>query len=101
MTESDERLAALKSDAAKVMDELGLLTRRLAEVGKMKASELGGETVSDLAAQLEMIKGRMAALAGDSRQTIGDLDKSVRTNPYIYILCALGLGMLLGKARRP
>jgi ElaB/YqjD/DUF883 family membrane-anchored ribosome-binding protein len=101
MAETDERVRALREDAAKVMDELGELSKRLAQVGKSKAEELGGDAVADLAKQLETLRSRVTTLTGEGKATLAELDKSVRANPYVYIMCALGLGMLLGKARRP
>lgn len=101
MSEGDERIRALKDDAAKVMDELGDLSRRLGQLGKSKAEELGGETVADLARQLEAIRGRVTSLTGEGKATLAELDRNVRANPYVFIMCALGLGLLLGKARRP
>ncbi len=101
MVDSDERIRALKEDASKVLDELGELTRRLGQVGKAKAGELGSETVADLARQLESLRTRVTSLTGEGKATLAELDRSVRANPYVYIMCALGLGMLLGKSRRP
>ncbi len=97
----NERLQAMKSDASAVMAELTELSRKLKEIGKTHAGEIKEETLSELHKQLGNIQQRVGALAGDSKETIAALDKSVRANPYLWIAGALGLGLLLGKARRP
>ena len=101
MSTQAERVAALKADAAKVMEDLGTLTKTLADLGKGKADDLSAETIAGMEKQLRAIQDRATTVVGEGRKSLQDLDQSVRANPYIYILGALGLGMLLGKARRP
>jgi len=98
---ADERIRALKDDASKMMDELADLSKKLGEVGKAKAGEIGAEAVGDIKEHMEMLQKRLASLSKEGRTAIAQLDESVRANPYVYIIAALGLGWLLGKARRP
>jgi ElaB/YqjD/DUF883 family membrane-anchored ribosome-binding protein len=97
----DPRVRALLDDTSKVMEELSGLSRKLTDLGKTKVGELSGEAVAGLQDQFKSIQQRVLEISGESRKTLTDLDRSVRANPYVYILCALGLGMLLGKGRRP
>jgi ElaB/YqjD/DUF883 family membrane-anchored ribosome-binding protein len=100
MDPAKERLKGLESDAAKMMQDLGQLSAKLKDIGKAKAGELSEEALAQLSEQIAALQGRVQTLGTDSKQLMDQIDKSVRANPYLYIAGALGLGVLLGKARR-
>ncbi len=95
-----DRVQAIEADAEKMMQDLSALSAKLKAVGKAKAEELSSDAVSALNDQLKTLQDKLGGLTKDSEQIIGQLDKSVRANPYLYIAGALGLGLLLGKILR-
>lgn len=95
-----DRVQTLQADAARMLDDLSVLSAKLKDVGKAKAEELSGEAVAELNDQLKALREKMSTLSQDSEQILAQIDKSVRANPYLYIAGALGVGLLLGKALR-
>jgi ElaB/YqjD/DUF883 family membrane-anchored ribosome-binding protein len=92
-------IKSLEKDAAALMAELSRLSEKL-----KAAASAGADTAqagaSALADELRTLESRVSVLSSESRKALTQLDQSVRTNPYLYILGALGLGFLLGKAKR-
>ncbi len=95
-----ERVQTLQADAARMLDDLSVLSSKLKDVGKAKAEELGNEAVAQLNDQLKTLQEKLSSLSKDSEQVLAQVDKSVRASPYLYIVGALGLGVLLGKLLR-
>ncbi len=95
-----ERVQTLQADAARMLDDLSELSAKLKDVGKAKAEELGNEAVAQWNEQLKTLQEKLSSLSKDSEQALAQVDKSVRANPYLYIIGALGLGLLLGKVLR-
>lgn len=90
----------LQADAGKLMQELAGLSARLKAAGESAAGAAAGGDVSGASDQLNAIRERLSSLSADSQQTLQQLDRSVRANPYLWIIGALGLGWLLGKVTR-
>lgn len=97
----DPRIRALKDDTSKVLDDISSLSHTIAKFGATKAEDLSEDAVAALQKQLAAIRNRVSDIADESSKAFAQLDKNVRANPYVFILCALGLGFLLGKVRRP
>jgi ElaB/YqjD/DUF883 family membrane-anchored ribosome-binding protein len=105
MTKSTDGNAAaasvktLEKDAATLMAELSRITEKLKTAAGAGAAtaEAGAAALAD---ELKALESRISLLSAESKKALTQLDQSVRTNPYLYILGALGLGFLLGKARR-
>ena len=93
-------VAGLQADAIKMMGELSALSTRLRDASQQTAEGLGDEAVAQLNEQLSAIQDRLKTMTADSEKVLGQLDKSIRANPYVYLVGALGLGVLLGKALR-
>jgi ElaB/YqjD/DUF883 family membrane-anchored ribosome-binding protein len=92
-----ERVESLQADASRVLREISDLSAKLRDVSKEKMAEVSDETVSLLKQSLADLEERAASLNIEGRKLLGELDKKVRANPYMFILGALGLGVLLGK----
>lgn len=97
---SQDRVKSLQKDASRVLQEISDLSSKLREVGASKLEEVSSETVAILQRQLAELEAKTAGLNIEGRKILGNLDKSVKANPYLYILGALGLGLLLGKSIR-
>ena len=90
----------LEADAAKMMKELDGLVGKIRELGKTKPDELKDAAVTALTDQMKALQQKLGNLTEEHKETLGKIDKSVRANPYLFILGALGIGLLLGKAMR-
>ncbi|MCX6110522.1 MAG: hypothetical protein NTZ90_13070 [Proteobacteria bacterium] len=98
---ADPRILSLMNDTAIMMDELSRLSRKLGELGKEQEDNRNGhDVVAELQDHFRAFSERMKDFSEESRRTISGLDNNVHSNPYVFILCALGLGFLLGKAMR-
>lgn len=92
-----DRVAALQEDATRVLREISDLSAKLRAIGKEKMTEVSDETVTLLKQSLADLEEKAATLNLESRKMLEGLDKKVRANPYMFILGALGIGVLLGK----
>ena len=100
-TSGDPRIQTLIDDTALMMDELARLSRKLGDLGQANGeSSNEHDMVGDLQEQFRAFQERIKGFSQESRKTVIGLDNNIRANPYIFILCALGLGFLLGKAMR-
>lgn len=97
---AQDRVKALQKDASRVLQEISELSAKLREVGTSKIEEVSSETVAILQKQLADLEATTATLNVEGKKILGNLDKSVKANPYLWILGALGLGLLLGKLVR-
>ena len=97
MSQTKDKVTALQQDASRVLKEISELSVRLREVGKEKMGEVSDDTVSMLKKQLSALQAQASNISEESKELLKSVDKSVRANPYTYILGALGLGLLLGK----
>ena len=100
MSQTQDKIGALQQDASRVLKEISELSSRLREVGKEKLSEVSDDTVSLLKNQLSALQKQASNISEDSKELFASIDKSVRANPYTFIIGALGLGFLLGKLFR-
>lgn len=100
MSQTQDKVSALQQDASRVLKEISELSARLREVGKEKISEVSEDTVSLLKNQLSALQAQASNISEESKELLAKLDKNVRTNPYTYIIAALGIGVLLGKLFR-
>lgn len=94
------KIAGLEADAAKMMSELDGLVGKLKELGKTDPNELKDAATEALTEQFKALQKKLGELTADHQETIAMLDKNVKAHPYMFILGALGLGILLGKAMR-
>ena len=93
-------VAGLEADAAKMMSELDGLMSKIRDLGNAKPGEVKEAAAAALKEQMRALQDKLGTLAKDHEETLAKIDKSVRANPYLYIVGALGLGVLLGKATR-
>lgn len=93
-------IAGLEADATTMMKELDGLVGKIKELSKVKPDEIKDATVAALNEQMKSLQEKFGTLTEDHKETIDKIDKTVRANPYMFILGALGLGVLLGKAMR-
>lgn len=90
----------LKRDASQVLDNLTDLSRRLAEAGRERTCELAKDVSEHLEEDLEKLRQKLDVL-NKELQTLGkSVDSHVRSNPYLYVMGALGAGAILGKIFR-
>ena len=95
-----DRLRSLEADASRVMKDLSDLSAKLRETASSGAGAFDEKTVTDLSERLAGLQQRASSIASEGQKTLASIDKSVRANPYLWILGALGLGVLLGKVTR-
>lgn len=101
-TPVNNQVQGIEHEARKLKGDLEDLLNKIKNIScndgaKNKISE---ESTRQLNHQLELVKKNIERLSHESEETIKKLDKSVKNNPYVYILGAIGLGFLLGKAWR-
>jgi ElaB/YqjD/DUF883 family membrane-anchored ribosome-binding protein len=90
----------LEADATKMMKELDGLVGKIKELGAAKPDEMRDAAMKSLSDQLKSLQDRLGAFREENKETLAKIDQSVKANPYLYILGALGIGVLLGKAMR-
>lgn len=95
--DSREQMESLQEDASRVLREITDLSAKLRDVGKSKLTEVSDDTIDMLRQSLAELEEKASTLRGESKRLLGDIDDRVRANPYLFILGALGLGVLLGK----
>ena len=98
--QAKKTLQDLEQNAAAMMEELSKITSKIKDVTKEKVDEVSQDVVDQTNSQLEGLHERMQSLGIESKKIIKQIDEGVRSSPYVYILCALGLGFLLGKVLR-
>jgi len=97
---TQDRVKSLQKDASRVLQDISELSAKLREVGTSKLEEVSSETVAILQKQLADLEEKTATLNIEGKKILSKLDKSIKANPYLWILGALGLGLLLGKSIR-
>ena len=98
---ADPRLSAMLGESLQMMEELSDLTRKLAGVSKdATESTEGRDRISGIEEEFKVFQARLVELTREGRKVAAQLDVSVRKNPYVYMAAAIGLGFLLGKAKR-
>jgi len=93
-------LKGLEADASKMINELNGLVGKIKELGAGSASDAKDAATEALTEQFKALQKKLGDLTEEHKDTIAKVDKSVRANPYLFILGALGLGFLLGKVMR-
>lgn len=92
-----DSIAALKGDAEQMAKDLSELTAAIASIGKEGGERLSEELVKKLEDQLDMVTTRISSLRTEVKAGAEKVDAHVKTNPYLYLLGAAGLGFFLGK----
>ena len=92
-----DSINALKTDAEQMAKDLSELTSAIASIGRESTERLSEEVVKRLEDQLDAVTTRIAALRGQVYEGAEKVDAHVKSNPYLYLLGAAGLGFLLGK----
>ncbi len=92
-----DSLSALKSDAEQMGKDLSELTSAIGQIGKEGGERLSEELVKKLEDQLDAVTTRISSLRGEFKVGAEKVDQHVKTNPYLYLLGAAGLGFFLGK----
>ncbi len=100
MTQKND-LNLLKAEASKIMDDLSQLGKVLTDVGEAKAGEVKQDMDKLLEQEFTAMKKRLESLSGQIAELAKGVDQHVHANPYLYILGAVGLGLLLGKFVAP
>ena len=103
--ESDPRLKAMISDSIQMLDELSKLTVRLTNASEDAAdraadTSVKAEDLGQMERDLKGLQERLSQLSSQMKAAAQGLDQQVRQSPYLFAAAALGLGFLLGKARR-
>ncbi|MBM4252177.1 MAG: hypothetical protein FJ146_09420 [Deltaproteobacteria bacterium] len=98
---TDPRLKAMISDSIQMLDELSKLTIRLTQVSDAAAEKaVPTDDVGEMERELKGLQERLTQLSGQVKVAARSIDQQVRQSPYLFAGAALGLGFLLGKARR-
>lgn len=98
--EKVEKLGHVETEAQKLQSDLQQLLTKIKSVSKATGTATAETTVQELSGQLEFLKKNLGQLSSQSTELVEQIDKNVRANPYLYILGAAGIGLLLGKAWR-
>lgn len=91
---------SLKRDASQVLDNLTDLSRRLAEAGRERTGEIAKDVSEHLEEDLARLRQKLDVLNKDLQKLGKSVDSHVRSNPYLYVMGALGAGAILGKIFR-
>lgn len=95
--QAKDSIQALKSDAEQMAKDLSELTAAIGSFGRENSERLTEEVVKKLEDQLDAVTTRIAALRGQVSVGAEKVDAHVKSNPYLYLLGAAGLGFFLGK----
>lgn len=95
-----EGLSGLEAEASKMMKDLDSLVGQLKELGQTAPGDLRDAATEALTAQFKVLQAKLGELTANHQETIAKVDRSVKAHPYLFILGALGLGVLLGKVMR-
>ncbi len=91
----------LRNEASKLVDDISRLGKVLADVGESKSQEAKDDINEFITEEFASLKQRLEQISQKLAAQAKSTDQHVRTNPYLYILGALGLGFLLGKLGAP
>ncbi len=97
---AEDRARQLESEAVKMMAELSDLSAKLRHAGQGTAAAPADGTLSTLFAEFQALQQRLQDLLPEGKSALRQLDRQVRTRPYLFVLGALALGYLVGKIRR-
>lgn len=89
--------SSVKDDAAQIADDLTQLTEDISELGTEKAKYLTEELVRRFEDQIDELSARLADLTKNAKVHAEQVDQHIKTNPYLYLLGAAGVGFFLGK----
>jgi ElaB/YqjD/DUF883 family membrane-anchored ribosome-binding protein len=92
-----DSISSLKGDAEQMAKDLSELTSAIGQIGKEGGERLSEEIVKKLEDQLDMVTTRLNSLRSDVKAGAEKVDAHVKSNPYLYLLGAAGLGFFLGK----
>ncbi len=98
--EKVDNLGHVETEAQKLQSDLQQLLTKIKTVSKTTGTATADATLQELSGQLEFLKKNLGQLSSQSTELVEQIDKNVRANPYLYILGAAGIGLLLGKAWR-
>lgn len=94
---AQDSLQALKSDAEQMAKDLSELTSAISSFGREGSERLTEEVVKRLEDQLDAVTSRISGLRSQVTAGAEKVDSHVKSNPYVYLLGAAGLGFFLGK----
>jgi ElaB/YqjD/DUF883 family membrane-anchored ribosome-binding protein len=92
-----DSIQALKGDAEQMAKDLSELTAAIGSISRESTERLSEEVVKRLEDQLDAITSRISGLRGQVNVGAEKVDAHVKSNPYMYLLGAAGLGFFLGK----
>jgi ElaB/YqjD/DUF883 family membrane-anchored ribosome-binding protein len=91
----------LRNEANKLVEDISRLGKVLVDVGESKSKEAKDDIDEFIADEFASLKKRLELISQKIASQAKSTDKHVHSNPYLYILGALGLGFLLGKFGAP
>lgn len=92
---------AMKKDATRVIENLSTLSSHLTEVTKNEVGEISGEAFAKITDQIQNYRETIDGIKENVQRSFKTVDKSVKSNPYPFIIGSVGLGYVMGKLLRP
>lgn len=94
-------IEAMKKDASKVMENLSTLSSHISEAAKNEVNDITGDALQKISTEIAGYRETLDDIKQNVQRTLKSVDKSVKSNPYPFIVGSVGLGYVVGKLLRP
>ena len=100
-TPTNNQVHGIEREASKLQGELETLMKQIRELtnSNLPVDKTARQMV-EISEQLQRIKQNMGQLSDQSSEILNKIDKNVKANPYLYIIGAAAVGLILGKVWR-
>lgn len=91
---------SMKKDATKVIENLSTLSTHLTEVTKNEVGDFASEAYNKISHEVAGYRDTLNSIKINVQRRLKDVDKSVKTNPYPFLVGSVGIGYIMGKLLR-
>ena len=88
---------ALKDQATRLLDDLNNIFETLGTVGKGQSDEMRERIEHEITERLQKISGNFNQWSAQGGKYAKKLEQQVEENPWLSLLAAFGIGVILGK----
>ena len=92
---------SMKKDASKVIENLSNLSAHLTEVTKNEVGDIADDAFEKISHEIAGYRDTLDGIRKNVQSTLKSVDKSVKSNPYPFLVGSVGLGYVMGKLLRP
>ena len=92
-----EKLQDVQADVAQVVEDIAGIVDSLVDIGKAEVSDRAKLFEHEVEEKVAAFKEKLGSTQEKSTEAFDEVETYVRENPLLSVLCALGVGFLLGK----